>query len=95
MEKMASLSDEYIHLPRTPADLFEVMKHYEEVGLPGAVGSLMLCTYVGLAVLPVILIGPRVRSPIHRLHFSAFLILTVKYLECLVRSLVVKMTSTS
>jgi hypothetical protein len=26
VEKMASLSDEYIHLPWTPADLFEVMK---------------------------------------------------------------------
>jgi hypothetical protein len=39
VEKMASLSDEYIHLPWTPADLFEVTKHYEEVGLPGAVGS--------------------------------------------------------
>ncbi len=40
MEKIASLLDEYIHLPRTPADLFEVMKRYEEVGLPGAVGSM-------------------------------------------------------
>jgi hypothetical protein len=39
VEKMAGLSDEFIHLPRTPADLFQVMEHYEEVGLPGAVGS--------------------------------------------------------
>jgi hypothetical protein len=39
VEMMGSISDEYIHLPRTPADLFEVMKRYEEVGLPGAVGS--------------------------------------------------------
>ncbi len=28
VEKMESLSDEYIHLPRTPANLFEVMKRY-------------------------------------------------------------------
>ncbi len=38
VEKMASLLDEYIHLPWTPANLFEDMKRYEEVGLPGAIG---------------------------------------------------------
>ncbi len=39
VEKMTSLLAEYIHLPWTPADLSQVMKRYEEVGLPGAVGS--------------------------------------------------------
>jgi hypothetical protein len=39
VEKMASLSNEYIHLPRTPSDLFEDMKRYEEVGLPDAIKS--------------------------------------------------------
>jgi hypothetical protein len=39
VEKVASLSPEYIHLPRTPADLAHIMKKYDEVGLPGAVGS--------------------------------------------------------
>jgi hypothetical protein len=40
VEKMASISNEYIYMPRTPEELNEIMKCYEEVGLPGAVGSL-------------------------------------------------------
>ena len=34
VEKMATISDEYIHLPRTPDELFAVMKRYEQDGLP-------------------------------------------------------------
>jgi hypothetical protein len=40
VEKMASISNEYVYMPRTPEELREVMKCYEEVGLPRAVGSL-------------------------------------------------------
>jgi hypothetical protein len=37
---MASISDEFVHMPQTPEDLSLTMKQYEEVGLPGAIGSI-------------------------------------------------------
>ncbi len=40
VEKLWSIADEYIYLPREEDDLRRVMADYEEVGLPGAVGSM-------------------------------------------------------
>ena len=40
VENMASISDEYVHMPQTPKDVSSTMKRYEEVGLPGAIGSI-------------------------------------------------------
>lgn len=37
---MWSIRDEYISLPRDEEELSKIMKRYEEVGLPGAMGSL-------------------------------------------------------
>jgi hypothetical protein len=37
---IASISHEYVFMPRTPEELRQVMQRYEEVGLPGAAGSL-------------------------------------------------------
>ncbi len=39
VEKMASISHEYVYFPRTPEELAETMKRYEQVGLPCAMGS--------------------------------------------------------
>ncbi len=36
---MASISHEYAYFPRTPEELAETMKCYEQAGLPGAMGS--------------------------------------------------------
>ena len=37
---LASISHEYVFMPRTPEELQQIMRRYEEVGLPGAAGSL-------------------------------------------------------
>ncbi len=87
MEKMVILSNEYIHLPWTPANLFENMKHYEEVGPPGAIRLVVLCTCGGQTVLLMTSISQRVRNPIHCLYFSALLTSTVRFLEYLVHNL--------
>jgi hypothetical protein len=39
VKKMASISHEYVYFPRFPEELAETMKHYEQVGLPGPMGS--------------------------------------------------------
>ncbi len=40
--------DEYIHFPRTEAELLKVTTVYEKLGFPGCVGSVD-CTPVGLS----------------------------------------------
>ncbi len=39
VEKMFSISHEYIYFPRIPEELAQTMKHYEGVGVSGAIGS--------------------------------------------------------
>jgi hypothetical protein len=39
VERVASISGEYIFMPRTPKDLGPIMRQYEEAGLPGVAGS--------------------------------------------------------
>jgi hypothetical protein len=39
VEKMASISHEYVYFPRTSEELAETMKRYEQVSLSGAMGS--------------------------------------------------------
>jgi hypothetical protein len=40
VEKLSSIADEYIYLPREEEEVRRIMADYEEVGLPGAVGSM-------------------------------------------------------
>lgn len=40
VRRMWSIRDEYISLPRDEEELEQIMRRYEEVGLPGAMGSL-------------------------------------------------------
>jgi hypothetical protein len=40
ISKLYSIRDEYIYMPRDDEELEAVMKRYEEVGLPGAMGSI-------------------------------------------------------
>ena len=40
VQKLSSIADKYIYLPRDEEELHRVMGDYEEVGLPGAVGSM-------------------------------------------------------
>ena len=37
---VARISHEYLFMSRTPEELVQIMRRYEEVGLPGAAGSL-------------------------------------------------------
>jgi hypothetical protein len=39
VEKIASISHGYVYFLRTPEELAETMKRYEQVCLPGAMGS--------------------------------------------------------
>ena len=39
LEKMCSIEDEFIYLPRDEEELNETMEHYEGNGLPGCIGS--------------------------------------------------------
>ena len=40
LDKMCSIQDEFIYLPRDEEELNETMEQYESVGLPGCIGSI-------------------------------------------------------
>jgi hypothetical protein len=91
---MSSISHKYKFLIRTPEELAQTMKHYEEVGVPGAIGSVDV-VHVKWSNCPAVdFIWSTGKSHIHLLHLNAFLTLIVTYLVCLIHSLKVRMIST-
>ena len=84
---VASISHEYVFMPRTMEELLPIMRRYEEEGLPGVARSVDV-VHVKRANCPA---GDyncsKVRIPIHHLRLNASQTMIIAFLECLVLSL--------
>jgi hypothetical protein len=85
---VASISHEYVFMPRTMEELLPIMCQYEEEGLPGVAGSVDV-----VHVKRANCIALKVRIPIHHLRSNASQTMIVTFLEYLVLSLEVTMIS--
>ena len=85
---------DYIYLPRDDLELRAVMKRYEEMGIPGAMGSVDV-VHVKWSNSPLeISIVLRANNPILPLPLNAFPILIVEFVTCMVLNSEQEMIST-
>ncbi len=70
VDRIESISSEWIYLPRDDVEVKQTMDRYREVGLPGAIGSSMLYTSGGVVALLATLTGQRERKAFHPCHLS-------------------------